>query len=78
MADSGLRISVVFDKRVIFWYINLPIEAMCSVLYWGVVELVRRLTLDQEAVGSSPTSPAKHGERLEPNRADPSWCGPFV
>ncbi len=25
---------------------------------WGVVELVRRLTLDQEAAGSNPASPA--------------------
>lgn len=25
---------------------------------WGVVELVRRLTLDQKVVGSSPTAPA--------------------
>lgn len=37
---------------------RVPFSCVKEFDCWGVVELVRRLTLDQEAAGSSPASPA--------------------
>ena len=53
MLDAGKGLNPIY-----IWYFE-KIIIILRFFCWGVVELVRRLTLDQKVVGSSPTAPAR-------------------